>query len=157
MTEQNKLEPGNIAPKFELANQAGKFISLSKFEGKKVVLYFYPAASTPACTKEATDFRDEYASFVAAGYEVIGVSPDAVSKISKFHNNQNLNFDLLSDEDLHVHQQFAAYGEKNLYGRKYVGALRSTFVIDEHGKVELALYNVKATGHVAMLKKLLKL
>jgi peroxiredoxin Q/BCP len=147
------LEIGDKAPAFGVMDQDGNKVKLSDYKGKKVILYFYPAASTPGCTKEACDFNDNLNPFKKAGYLVLGISPDAVTKLKKFQTNQDLNFPLLSDEELEVHKLYGAYGKKKLYGREYVGVIRSTFVIDEKGKVELALYNVKATGHVASLKK----
>jgi thioredoxin-dependent peroxiredoxin len=155
MSDEKKLAAGDEAPNFTVENQDGKPVSLSDYRGQKVILYFYPAASTPGCTKEACDFNDNLNPFKAAGYTVLGISPDAVSKLKTFQQNQDLNFELLSDADLSVHKAFGAYGLKKLYGREYTGVLRSTFAIDETGKVALALYNVKATGHVLMLRKLL--
>lgn len=149
------LEPGMKAPAFELLNQDAQPVKLSDFKGQKVLVYFFPAASTPGCTKEACDFNDNLNPLKAAGYSVVGISPDPTSKLAKFHSSQGLNFPLLSDPELTVHKAFGAYGEKVLYGRKYLGVLRSTFAIDEKGKVALALYNVKATGHVNMLRRLL--
>ena len=153
MTELAKLEVGQAAPAFALLNQADQKVSLESYRGKKVIVYFYPAASTPGCTKEACDFNDNLNPLKEAGYSVVGISPDATKKLAKFHNDQELNFDLLSDPDLEVHKAFGAFGKKVLYGREYEGVLRSTFVVDENGKITLALYNVKATGHVAMLRK----
>jgi len=147
------LEIGDKAPAFEVLDQDGNKVGLADFKGKKVILYFYPAASTPGCTKEACDFNDNLNPFKKAGYTVLGISPDPVTKLKKFQTNQDLNFPLLSDEELEVHKTYGAYGKKKLYGREYVGVIRSTFVIDEKGKIELALYNVKATGHVVSLKK----
>ncbi|WP_138275049.1 thioredoxin-dependent thiol peroxidase [Rhodoluna limnophila] len=155
MSDEKKLTVGDEAPNFTVENQDGKPVSLSDYRGQKVILYFYPAASTPGCTKEACDFNDNLNPFKSAGYTVLGISPDAVSKLKTFQQNQDLNFELLSDADLEVHKAFGAYGLKKLYGREYTGVLRSTFAIDETGKVALALYNVKATGHVLMLRKLL--
>jgi peroxiredoxin Q/BCP len=147
------LEIGDKAPAFKVLDQDGNKVGLADYKGKKVILYFYPAASTPGCTKEACDFNDNLNPFKKAGYTVLGISPDPVTKLKKFQTNQDLNFPLLSDEELEVHKTYGAYGMKKLYGREYVGVIRSTFVIDEKGKIELALYNVKATGHVASLKK----
>ena len=147
------LEIGDKAPAFKVLDQDGNKVGLADYKGKKVILYFYPAASTPGCTKEACDFNDNLNPFKKAGYTVLGISPDPVAKLKKFQTNQDLNFPLLSDEELEVHKTYGAYGMKKLYGREYVGVIRSTFVIDEKGKIELALYNVKATGHVASLKK----
>lgn len=153
MTEYPRLTIGENAPNFTLLNQDDKSVSLSDYRGKKVILYFYPAASTPGCTKEACDFNDALNPLEAAGYKVIGISPDETPKLAKFKAAQDLNFELLSDVSKEVHQAFGAFGEKSLYGRLYKGVLRSTFVLDENGVIQLALYNVKATGHVAMLRK----
>jgi peroxiredoxin Q/BCP len=150
-----KLEEGAKAPAFSLADQDGNKVKLADFKGEKVILYFFPAASTPGCTKEACDFNDNLNPLKAAGYTVVGISKDPIAKLKKFHTTQDLNFVLLSDESLDVHNLYGSYGTKMLYGREYEGVLRSTFVIDEKGKVSLALYNVKATGHVKMLRKLL--
>lgn len=155
MSAENKLEEGVKAPSFKVVDQDGKKVSLTDFKGHKVILYFYPAASTPGCTKEACDFNDNLNPFKKAGYTVLGISPDAPSKLLKFKENQNLNFSLLSDPELDVHKTYGAFGTKSMYGKTYEGVIRSTFAIDEKGKITLALYNVKATGHVAMLRKLL--
>jgi peroxiredoxin Q/BCP len=148
-----RLAEGDTAPNFSLQDQDGKTAELSKFAGKKVIVYFYPAAATPGCTKEACDFNDNLSVLRGAGYEVLAISPDAVSKLKKFQDKQQLNFALLSDVDLVVHKAWGAFGMKSLYGRVYEGVLRSTFVVDEAGKISLTLYNVKATGHVEMLRK----
>ncbi|GGK86368.1 peroxiredoxin [Sphaerisporangium melleum] len=150
---QTRLEPGDAAPDFTLPDSEGKEISLSSFRGKRVILYFYPAAMTPGCTKQACDFRDSLGSLTAAGFVVLGVSKDTPQKLAKFAERDALTFPLLSDPGLGVHQAYAAYGEKTMYGKTTVGVLRSTFVIDADGKIEKALYNVKATGHVARLRK----
>jgi peroxiredoxin Q/BCP len=155
MSELQRLEAGDKAPNFKVLDQDGNKVSLSQFKGQKVILYFYPAASTPGCTKEACDFNDNLNPFKKAGYTVLGISPDDIKKLAKFKASQNLNFALLSDPDLEVHKTYGAFGIKKLYGREYTGVLRSTFAIDDKGKISLALYNVKATGHVAMLRKLL--
>lgn len=152
-----RLEVGAKAPAFTLPNQDNSKVSLASLKGKKVIVYFYPAAATPGCTKEACDFEESLNVFTAAGYEVLGVSPDKPEKLAKFAKSEGLHFDLLSDEDLSVHKAYGAYGLKKLYGREYEGVLRSTFVLDEKGLVTLGLYNVKATGHVAMLRKLLSI
>ena len=152
-----KLEAGDTAPTFTLSDQDGSPVSLGDFAGKKVIVYFYPAASTPGCTTEACDFRDNINSLKSSGYQVLGISKDDLPPLKKFQEEQGLNFPLLSDEDLTVHNAYGAYGEKSLYGKTVVGTLRSTFVLDESGKVEQALYNVKATGHVASLRKKLGL
>jgi peroxiredoxin Q/BCP len=152
-----RLEPGVKAPAFSLPNQDEKAVSLASLSGKKAIVYFYPAAATPGCTKEACDFEESLNVFTAAGYAVVGVSPDKPAKLAKFVKDQGLHFDLLSDEDLSVHKAYGAFGLKKLYGREYEGVLRSTFVLDENGVVVLGLYNVKATGHVAMLRKQLSI
>ncbi|MGO4692523.1 thioredoxin-dependent thiol peroxidase [Glaciibacter sp. 2TAF33] len=153
MTDSTRLEAGDPAPSFTLTDQDGASVSLSDFAGQKVVVYFYPAAMTPGCTTEACDFRDNLASLGSAGYQVLGISKDAPAKLKEFQEHDAVNFPLLSDEDLSVHNAYGAYGEKNLYGKLVTGVLRSTFVVDESGTVVLPLYNVKATGHVASLRK----
>jgi thioredoxin-dependent peroxiredoxin len=152
-----KLAPGDTAPAFTLSDQDGAAVSLSDFAGKKVIVYFYPAASTPGCTTEACDFRDNINSLKSSGYQVLGVSKDNLPPLKKFQKEQGLNFPLLSDPDLTVHNAYGAYGEKSLYGKTVTGTLRSTFVLDESGTIEQSLYNVKATGHVASLRKKLGL
>ena len=151
------IAEGSLAPDFSLADKDGKSHSLSDYRGSKVILYFYPAASTPGCTTQACDFRDNMGTLQAAGYVVLGVSKDKLPALQKFAQNENLSFPLLSDEDLSVHRTYGAYGEKSMYGRTVMGVIRSTFVIDEDGTVLHALYNVKATGHVDMLRKKLGL
>ncbi len=148
-----RLQAGEDAPQFTLTSAAGTPVSLADYAGSKVILYFYPAAMTPGCTTQACDFRDSLASLQGAGYTVLGISKDSPDKLAAFAERDALTFPLLSDEDLTVHKAYGAYGEKNSYGRIVTGVLRSTFVIDEDGKVQLALYNVKATGHVASLRK----
>ncbi|TFD77366.1 thioredoxin-dependent thiol peroxidase [Cryobacterium fucosi] len=157
MTDSTRLAAGDTAPSVTLTDQDGASVSLADFAGSKVVLYFYPAAMTPGCTKEACDFRDNLGSLAAAGYRVLGVSKDSPAKLKSFHENDHLTFPLLSDTDLAAHNAYGAWGEKNLYGKTVTGVLRSTFVIDEAGLITLALYNVKATGHVAGLRKRLGL
>jgi peroxiredoxin Q/BCP len=147
-----RLEVGQTAPAFTLPDQNGNPVSLKDYTGKKVIVYFYPAASTPGCTKQACDFRDSLASLQASGYVVLGISKDAPAKLKKFEDHESLNFPLLSDPELTVHNAYATYGEKSMYGKTVMGVIRSTFVIDDSGKIELPLYNVKATGHVASLK-----
>ena len=151
-----RLAAGDKAPAFKLENQDGEAISLASLKGQKVILYFYPAAMTPGCTKEACDFNDALTPFKKAGYVVLGVSPDEPAKLQKFRKAEGLKFDLLSDSSKKTHVAYGAFGKKVLYGREYEGVLRSTFVIDEKGKVVHGLYNVKATGHVASLRKLLE-
>ena len=148
-----KLSPGDTAPDFTLPDADGTDVSLSALRGRKVVLYFYPAASTPGCTTQACDFRDNIASLRGAGYEVLGVSPDSQAKQKKFADNEHVPFPLLCDTSREVLEAYGAYGEKQLYGKTVVGVIRSTFVIDENGTVEKAMYNVKATGHVAKLRR----
>lgn len=153
MPELKRLETGDKAPDFTLTNQDGKTIKLSELLGQKVIVYFFPAALTPGCTKEATDFNDNLKDLTKSGFEVLGISPDPVDKMMKFQEAHNLKFQLLSDADLKVHKTYGAYGTKSMYGKTYEGVLRSTFVVDERGTLELALYNVKATGHVDNLRK----
>ncbi|MCU1582319.1 MAG: thioredoxin-dependent peroxiredoxin [Microbacteriaceae bacterium] len=152
-----RLAVGDVAPAFTLDDQDGSTVSLSDFAGRKVIVYFYPAASTPGCTKEACDFRDNINSMKAAGYQVLGISKDAPDALRRFRDEQALNFPLLSDVGLAVHQAYGAWGEKSLYGKTVTGTIRSTFVVGEDGKIQLPLYNVKATGHVASLRKKLGL
>ena len=157
MTDSTRLAAGDTAPQFTLTDQDGATVSLSDYAGRKVVVYFYPAAMTPGCTTQACDFRDNLGSLSAAGYQVLGVSKDAPARLKEFQERDAVNFPLLSDEGLEVHKAYGAWGEKSLYGKTVTGVLRSTFVIDESGLVQLALYNVKATGHVAGLRKKLGL
>lgn len=152
-----RLEAGQAAPAFTLPDQDGKHVSLSDFSGKNVILYFYPAAMTPGCTAQACDFRDSLASLQAAGYVVLGISKDAPAKLKKFEEKEGLTFPLLSDPDLTVHNAYAAFGEKSMYGKTVQGVIRSTFVVAPDGTLSHALYNVKATGHVASLRSKLGL
>lgn len=152
-----KLEKGATAPAFTLPDETGRDVSLADFAGRRVIVYFYPAASTPGCTTQACDFRDNLNSLAAAGYQVLGVSKDDPEALVRFKDEQGLTFPLLSDPSLAVHEAYGAYGEKNSYGRVVTGTIRSTFVVDEEGRVELPFYNVKATGHVASLRKKLGL
>nr|WP_307789167.1 thioredoxin-dependent thiol peroxidase [Glycomyces salinus] len=152
-----RLEPGDAAPDFTLASDNGDPVTLSSLQGRKVILYAYPRAMTPGCTKEACDFRDSLASLQAAGYAVLGISPDEPEALAKFVDRDGLTFPLLSDPEHKVLEEYGAWGEKKNYGRTVLGVIRSTFVIDEEGKIALAQYNVKATGHVARLKKQLGL
>ncbi|MEU6563903.1 thioredoxin-dependent thiol peroxidase [Nocardia nova] len=152
MTDK-KLGPGDPAPDFTLPDADGKPVSLSDYRGRKVIVYFYPAASTPGCTKQACDFRDNLAELNEAGLDVIGISPDKPAKLAKFRDNENLTFPLLSDPDREVLQAWGAFGEKTMYGKRITGVIRSTFLVDENGKVEVAQYNVRATGHVAKLRR----
>lgn len=156
MSERMVLEAGQPAPDFSLQNQSGETVALSGLRGKKVVLFAYPAAMTPGCTKEACDFQEATAPLEAAGYVVLGISPDSTEKLARFAERDGLEYPLLSDLDNEVLTAYGAYGEKQNYGRSYIGVIRSTFVIDEQGKIEHALYNVKATGHVGRIRKLLE-
>jgi peroxiredoxin Q/BCP len=151
MTE--RLSPGDVAPAFTLPDAEGKPVSLADLRGKRVIVYFYPAASTPGCTTQACDFRDSLDRLNSEGFSVLGVSPDKPAKLQKFRDNQGLTFPLLSDPDKQVLTAYGAYGPKKLYGKEVVGVIRSTFVIDADGKIELAQYGVKATGHVAKLRR----
>ena len=153
MTETARLSPGDAAPDFSLPTDSGDRLTLKDLRGRKVVLYAYPAAMTPGCTTQACDFRDSLASLQAAGYEVIGISPDAPAKLAKFRERDAITFPLVSDEDRSVLTAYGAFGEKQNYGKTVMGVIRSTFVIDEDGVIERALYNVKATGHVAKLRR----
>ena len=146
------LNVGDSAPKFTLKNQDDQPVSLDSLAGQKVVVYFYPAASTPGCTTQACELRDNINTLKSAGYTVLGISPDLPGKLKKFKDKENLNFDLLSDPDNAVQQAYGAHGEKSMYGKTYMGTIRSTFVVDEGGKLTHALYNVKAKGHIEMLK-----
>ncbi|MDT0156809.1 thioredoxin-dependent thiol peroxidase [Microbacterium sp. ARD32] len=150
-----RLEPGTPAPDFSLLDQDGRRVSLADHRGEKVILYFYPAAMTPGCTTQACDFRDSISSLKGAGYTVIGVSRDEPAKLREFRERDGLDFELLSDPDHAVHTAYGVWGEKMNYGKVIEGVIRSTFVIDEQGVVDLAQYNVKATGHVARLRRTL--
>lgn len=147
------LSAGDKAPDFTLPDPDGTPVSLSSLAGRKVVVYFYPTASTPGCTAQACDFRDNIASLRSAGYEVLGVSPDTQEAQKRFRDEQHVPYPLLCDPSHEVLEAYGAWGEKNNYGRTVTGVIRSTFVIDEQGLVDKALYKVKATGHVARLRK----
>jgi thioredoxin-dependent peroxiredoxin len=153
VTDNNRLEAGDTAPAFTLPDADGNDVSLADYKGKKVIVYFYPAASTPGCTKQACDFRDSLAELNGEGLEVIGISPDKPAKLAKFRDAEGLNFPLLSDVDKTTLQAWGAFGEKKNYGKVYEGVIRSTFLVDEEGKIEVAQYNVRATGHVAKLRR----
>ncbi|GHF15204.1 peroxiredoxin [Amycolatopsis deserti] len=157
MTDPQRLTAGDKAPDFTLPDSTGKQVSLSDFRGKHVVVYFYPAAGTPGCTKQACDFRDNLGELDGAGYQVLGVSPDKPEKLAKFAEAEGLTFPLLSDPDKTVLTEWGAFGEKKNYGRIVQGVIRSTFVIDPEGTIVKAMYNVRATGHVAKLLKDLKI
>ncbi|WP_435131875.1 thioredoxin-dependent thiol peroxidase [Actinacidiphila sp. bgisy144] len=153
----DRLAPGDTAPAFTLPDADGKQVSLADHLGRRVVVYFYPAALTPGCTKQACDFTDNLEVFAEAGYDVIGISPDKPEKLAKFRDKESLKVTLLADPDRAVLTSYGAYGEKTMYGRTVTGVIRSTLVIDPTGKVEHAFYNVKATGHVAKLLRDLKI
>ena len=152
-----RLETGQPAPAFTLSDQTGRQVSLSDFAGRNLIIFFYPAAMTPGCTKEACDFRDSLARLQQAGYDVVGISPDKPEKLARFVDKESLTYPLLSDSDRAVMDAYGAYGEKTLYGKKVTGVIRSTIVVSPDGTVALPRYNVKATGHVASLSKALGL
>ncbi|MGP4045467.1 thioredoxin-dependent thiol peroxidase [Streptomyces sp. 2A115] len=148
-----RLQPGDTAPAFTLPDADGKEVSLADHKGRKVIVYFYPAALTPGCTKQACDFTDNLDVLAGAGYDVIGVSPDKPEKLAKFREKESLKVTLVGDPDKTVIEAYGAYGEKKNYGKTYLGVIRSTVIVDEEGKIERALYNVRATGHVAKVIK----
>jgi peroxiredoxin Q/BCP len=148
-----RLSPGDPAPDFTLSDADGKPVALQDFRGRRVIVYVYPAASTPGCTKQACDFRDNLRDLNSAGLAVLGISPDKPAKLAKFRDAQGLTFPLLSDPDREVLTAYGAYGQKQLYGKTVIGVIRSTFVVDADGRIEQAMYNVKATGHVAKLRR----
>jgi thioredoxin-dependent peroxiredoxin len=150
---ENRLSPGDAAPDFTLPTDDGSTMTLSDLRGRKVIVYFYPAAMTPGCTKQACDFTDSLDALKAAGFEVLGISPDKPEKLAKFRERDALTITLLSDKDKAVMTEWGAFGEKKMYGKVVQGVIRSTIVVDEDGKVEVAQYNVKATGHVAKLRR----
>lgn len=152
-----RLEPGTPAPDFTLVDQDGRSVSLASLRGGRVILFFYPEAMTPGCTKEACDFRDSLAPLQQAGYTVLGISRDDPEKLRRFRERDGLTYDLLSDPDHAVHEAYGVWGEKVNYGKTFMGVIRSTFVIDPEGRIEHALYNVRATGHVARVRKLVGL
>ena len=149
MTEQKRLEIGDQAPAFTLPNDSGETTSLSNYQGKRVLVYFYPRANTPGCTTEACDFRDSLTQLNDLGIEVVGISPDTVDKLVAFREKNNLTYPLLADPDKNVLKEWGAFGEKKNYGKIVEGVIRSTFLVGTDGTIELALYNVRATGHVA--------
>ena len=148
-----RLVPGDTAPDFTLTNDQGEDVSLSDLRGQKVIVYFYPAAMTPGCTTQACDFSDNINTLRGKGYEVLGISPDKPEKLAKFRDKDGLTIQLLSDADRSVMNAYGAFGEKKLYGKTVEGVIRSTVVVDPDGKVSHAFYNVKATGHVAKLRR----
>ena len=149
----DRLQPGDTAPDFTLTNDAGEPVTLSDLRGGKVIVYFYPAAMTPGCTMQACDFSDSIDRLNAEGFTVLGISPDKPEKLAKFRERDGLTITLLSDPDKDVLRAWGAFGEKKLYGKVVQGVIRSTFVVDAEGKIDLAQYNVKATGHVAKLRR----
>jgi thioredoxin-dependent peroxiredoxin len=153
MTEQHRLSEGQPAPDFSLPDADGNTVTLSQFRGRSVVVYCYPAASTPGCTKEACDFRDSLGALNDAGFDVLGISPDKPAKLARFRDAESLTFPLLSDVDKSVLTEWGAFGEKQNYGRTVQGVIRSTFVVNPDGTIRKALYNVRATGHVERLRK----
>ncbi|MBY6438007.1 thioredoxin-dependent thiol peroxidase [Rhodococcus kroppenstedtii] len=153
----SRLSPGDPAPALSLPDADGTTVSLADYRGKRVVVYFYPAAGTPGCTKQACDFRDSLAQLNDAGLEVLGVSPDKPAKLATFRDEEGLTFPLLSDPEKTTLEAWGAFGEKTMYGKTVRGVIRSTFIIDPDGAVEVAQYNVRATGHVAKLIRDLKL
>ena len=150
-----RLEPGSAAPAFTLVDQDDAAVTLKDLRGGRVILFFYPEAMTPGCTKEACDFRDSLAPLQAAGYTLLGISRDAPEKLRRFRERDGLTYDLLSDPDHKVHEKYGVWGEKVNYGKTFMGVIRSTFVVDEKGRISHALYNVRATGHVARVRALL--
>jgi peroxiredoxin Q/BCP len=151
--QSDRLERGEEAPDFSLETDTGEQVTLGDLRGRKVIVYFYPAAMTPGCTKQACDFTDSLESLRGAGYEVLGISPDKPAKLAKFRDRDHLTITLLSDPDRAAMKAYGAFGEKKLYGKVVEGVIRSTFVVDEEGRIEHAQYNVKATGHVAKLRR----
>lgn len=148
-----RLEPGDEAPDFTLPDADGNPVSLARFKGQRVIVYFYPAAMTPGCTKEACDFTASMPDLEKAGTAVLGISPDAPAKLARFREKERISFPLLSDPGKEVLTAYGAFGEKMNYGKKIMSVIRSTFVIGPDGKIEKAYYNVKATGHVERLLK----
>ncbi|HKI43193.1 MAG: thioredoxin-dependent thiol peroxidase [Mycobacterium sp.] len=155
MTETTRLAPGDKAPAFSLPDADGKKVSLADYRGRRVIVYFYPAASTPGCTKEACDFRDNLRDLSDAGIDVVGISPDPPARLAKFRDAEKLTFPLLSDPDRKVLTAWGAYGEKQMYGKTVQGVIRSTFVVDEKGKIAVAQYNVKAAHTTIKIKQIL--
>ncbi len=155
MTESARLEVGDKAPAFSLPDADGKTVKLSDFKGRKVIVYFYPAASTPGCTKQACSFRDSLARLNGAGIDVVGVSPDKQEKLAKFRDAEGLNFPLLGDPDKKVLTAWGTFGEKKMYGKTVQGVIRSTFLVDEKGKIAVAQYNVKAANTAGAIEKII--
>ena len=156
MPQTPRLEVGDKAPAFSLPDADGNTVKLSDYKGRRVIVYFYPAASTPGCTKQACDFRDSLSELNGAGLDVIGISPDKPAKLAKFRDDQKLTFPLLSDPDREVLTAWGAYGEKTMYGKTVQGVIRSTFVVDEKGKIAEAQYNVKAAHTTTKIQKIIE-
>jgi peroxiredoxin Q/BCP len=156
MPQTPRLEVGNKAPAFSLPDADGNTVKLSDYKGRRVIVYFYPAASTPGCTKQACDFRDSLSELNGAGLDVVGISPDKPAKLAKFRDDQKLTFPLLSDPDREVLTAWGAYGEKTMYGKTVLGVIRSTFVVDEKGKIAEAQYNVKAAHTTTKIQKIIE-
>ncbi|OBF54872.1 peroxiredoxin [Mycobacterium sp. 852002-50816_SCH5313054-b] len=156
MTETTRLAPGDKAPSFSLPDADGSKVSLADYKGRRVIVYFYPAASTPGCTKQACDFRDNLRDLNDAGVDVVGISPDKPEKLAKFRDAEKLTFPLLSDPDRKVLTAWGAYGEKQMYGKTVTGVIRSTFLVDEKGKIAVAQYNVKAAHTTTKIKQILE-
>lgn len=156
MTETARLQAGDKAPAFSLPDADGKTVKLSDFKGRKVIVYFYPAASTPGCTKQACTFRDSLAELNGSGIEVVGISPDKPEKLAKFRDAESLTFPLLSDPEKKVLTAWGTFGEKKMYGKTVHGVIRSTFLVDEKGAIELAHYNVKAAGAATLIQKIVE-
>jgi peroxiredoxin Q/BCP len=155
MTDSARLEVGDKAPAFSLPDADGKSVKLSDFKGRKVIVYFYPAASTPGCTKQACDFRDSLAELNESGIDVVGISPDKPEKLAKFRDAEALTFPLLSDPDKRVLSEWSTFGEKKMYGKTVQGVIRSTFLVDEKGKIAVAQYNVKAAHASTLIQKII--
>jgi thioredoxin-dependent peroxiredoxin len=156
LTDTERLAPGDIAPAFTLPDADGKKVSLADYKGHRVIIYFYPAASTPGCTKQACDFRDNLGELNGAGLDVVGISPDKPEKLAKFRDAEGLTFPLLSDPERKVLMAYGAYGEKKMYGKTVQGVIRSIFVVDEKGKIAAAQYNVKAAHTTTKIQKILE-
>jgi peroxiredoxin Q/BCP len=152
-TETVRLSPGDAAPEFTLPDADGNLVSLSSYRGRRVIVYCYPAALTPGCTTQAVDFTAAAGDLAEAGLDIVGISPDPPGKLQRFREEEGLGITLLSDEDKGVLRSYGAYGTKKSYGKEVVGVIRSTFVVDAEGRIERAAYNVKATGHVAKLRR----
>jgi peroxiredoxin Q/BCP len=156
LTDTARLAPGDKAPAFTLPDADGKKVSLADYKGRRVIVYFYPAASTPGCTKQACDFRDSLGELSGAGIDVVGISPDKPEKLAKFRDAEKLTFPLLSDPERKTLAAYGAFGEKKIYGKTVQGVIRSTFVVDENGKIAEAQYNVKAAHTTTKVKKIIE-